>query len=56
VGELLIGCSGSAKEFTLSIVHCRSEIISFPKPLAELLSRLDKITFRIEGKRVIMKA
>ncbi|MGH9921571.1 MAG: hypothetical protein ACRD38_02345 [Nitrososphaerales archaeon] len=44
-----------AKEFTVSVAYGKKDIkIAFPKPLAEFLGKPKKITFKIEGKKVIV--
>jgi len=45
-----------AKEFTVSVAYGKKDTkIAFPKPLAAFLGKPDKITFVIEGKRVLVK-
>ncbi len=45
------------REFSVSVAYGKKDIkVAFPKPLAIFLGRPEKITFKIEGKRVVIKA
>lgn len=46
-----------AKEFTVSVIYRgqKGQFVSIPKPLIEFFNKPHKITFKIEGKRVIVK-
>lgn len=46
-----------AKEFTVNVIYSgkKGQFASIPKPLIEFFNKPDKITFVIEGKRVIVK-
>ncbi len=45
-----------AKEFTVAVDYSRQgNRVYMPEPIAQFLGKPDKITFKIEGKRVIVK-
>lgn len=46
----------NATEFTVSVAYGEHDFkINVPKPIIEFLGKPDKITFKIESKKVIVK-